>query len=103
MGLRGFFKGISDLVGEVEDARNDGETDPLRLLERLTGRSSSSSAEPDPWWEHFGLELAPIDRAELDAAWRSWTTRNHPDRGGAPAAFRRMRKLYEHHRAKMKE
>lgn len=93
--IRDFFKDAARIVGTIEDARDAGETDPLRLLDAITQGGYTRTPDAQPWWELFGLDERPGSKAELRAAWSRWAARNHPDKGAPEPAFRHMRGLFE--------
>ncbi len=92
-------------LGEGFLAAERGETDPVKLADAFSGGAYSdylgTTRDDGTWWELFGLDARPASSAELDAAWRSWAARNHPDQGNPEPAFRFMRNLYEQQKAKL--
>ena len=94
-----FLKGLAGAAERV-DKVDRGETDPLRIVEALLGRPTSTREE-EQWWHLFGLTDKPESRAVLDGAWRRYAVREHPDKGGDAISFGHMRRLYERVRANL--
>jgi DnaJ-domain-containing protein 1 len=51
------------------------------------------SGEED-WWQVLGVE-PEADQTAIRNAYRALARRHHPDAGGAPAEFKRLRRAYE--------
>lgn len=85
---------MAGVFERLDAARERGETDPLRIADAMLG-GSYTPPDPATWWELFGLDERPANRAQLEGAWKRWAARNHPDAGGSQAAFRHMRALFE--------
>lgn len=106
MGLKQFLRSAAELLEVGERYEQSGEDDPMKFVDEVlkTARNGLSPAEQagtGAWWELFGLDAKPTDRATLDSAWRAWARRHHPDTGGNAPAFRHMRELYEHQGKKL--
>ncbi len=106
MSLQDVLRTFVGILDKAEDYQRSGETDPRKFFEAVTGvdigQSPDAQDRSDSWWELFGLDEKPETSAQLDAAWRSWAARNHPDRGGSAPAFRYARNLYETQRVKLR-
>lgn len=91
--LTDFFDGLATAAKRL-DAMDRGETNPLRIVEAMLGRETST-AEAEQWWHLFGLDERPETRPVLAGAWRRWAARHHPDKGGDAISFAHMRALFE--------
>jgi hypothetical protein len=47
------------------------------------------------WWDALGIKRAAT-KAEISSAFRSLARVHHPDAGGDPVTFKRLREAYEH-------
>lgn len=66
--------------------------------------NARGQAGHDKWWELFDLDVEPRTRPALDLAWRTWQSKNHPDKGVCShKAFVHMKELYERQREKLPE
>ncbi len=92
--LQEFLRGFASLADRLDEQREKGEKDPLRIVDAMLG-GSYSAGPPEGWWELFDLERKPDNKAQLHAAWKRWALRNHPDKGGSEVAFKHMRETFE--------
>lgn len=89
------LRGAAKLADRIEEQAAKGETDPLRIVDAMMGGTYSTNAGTETWWELFGRDEKPVNKAQLEGMWREWAARNHPDQGGSVPAFRHMRELFE--------
>ena len=65
------------------------------MIERaFTGFAAIGHPSSDHWSDVLGIARSAT-REEIDAAWRRLRSAHHPDKGGDPAEFQRVKKAYE--------
>lgn len=90
--LGDFLRNLGGVIDEVDRAG---------AFDFINSRGTSAD---DRWWELFDLDTEPTTRVELDAAWKDWRVKNHPDKGVCSnVRFVNMSALYDRQRAGLRE
>lgn len=88
--LGDFLRNLGGVIDEVDRAG---------AFDFINNRSTPAD---DKWWELFDLDVEPKTRAALDAAWKAWRIKNHPDRGTCSTTrFQHMSQVYDRQRANL--